>query len=128
MVKYATLTKKEMSDSGQALVLICLILSLILGGRGWVVAALVFLILNMAWPVLFRPFAFVWLNFSHVLGSIVSRIILTLEFFLLVIPIGLIRRAMGKDTLALKKWKKGEESVFVARDHLYQPDDLKNPY
>lgn len=128
MIKYSTLTKKEMSDSGQALVLICLILSLILGSRGWVVAALIFLILNMAWPVLFRPFAFVWLNFSHVLGSIVSRIILTLEFFLLVIPIGLIRRVMGKDSLAFKKWKKGDESVFVTRDHQYTDVDLKNPY
>ena len=100
MVKYSTLTKKEMSDSGQALVLICLILSLILGGRGWVIAALIFLILIMAWPVLFRPFSFAWLNFSHVLGSIFSCVIPTLEFFLLVIPIGLIGLAIGNDSFA----------------------------
>lgn len=128
MKKYANLTVKEMSDSGQALVLICLIVSLFRGGRGWVWASLALLILNMASPRLFRPFAFVWLNFSHYLGIVVSHIILTLEFFLLVVPIGLIRRLMGKDSLALKKWKKGGDSVFTVRDHLYKADDLRNPY
>lgn len=128
MKKYANLTLKEMSDSGQALALICLILALFLGGRVWLWAALVVLILNMASPRLFKWFAFVWLNVSHYLGVVVSHVIMTLEFFLLVVPIGLVRRLMGKDSLLLKKWKRGDESVFVVRDHAYKAEDLRNPY
>ena len=126
--KYANITVKEMSDSGQAFVLICLILCLLLGGRVWLWLALAALVLNMASPRIFKGFAFLWLNFSHVLGVVVSHIILTLQFYLLVLPIGLIRRVMGKDAMALKKWRQGSESVFIERDHTFVADDLRNPY
>lgn len=128
MRKYSSISEKEMADSGQALVLLALILFLFLGGRGWVWAALAFLVLNMACPRLFHGFAFVWLNFSHCLGAVVSRVLLTAQFFLLVLPVGLFRRLLGKDSLALKKWRAGNESVFVVRDHRYEAKDLKNPY
>lgn len=103
MKKYAGLTQKDMSDSGQALVLICLIIALFGGGRGWVVAALALLVVNMAWPGVYKPFAFLWLNFSHALGAVVSRVILTLEFFLLVLPVGMMLRLVGRDAMALKR-------------------------
>ena len=128
MKKYSMLTKKEMSDSGQALALICLIICLLSANRLWVWAALVVLVLNMASPSFFRWFAFLWLNFSHLAGGVVSKAIMTLEFFLLVLPVGAIRRAMGKDALGLQKWRQGDVSVFVVRDHLYKPEDLRNPY
>ena len=128
MKKYSGLTQKEMSGSGQALVLICLIVSLFAGSRGWVVAALVFLVLNMACPGLYKPFAFAWLNFSNALGAVVSRVVLALEFFLLVLPVGMVLRLIGRDAMAMKKWRQGKESVFVVRDHQYTADDLKNPY
>ena len=128
MKKYSGLTPKEMSDSGQALVLICLIVSLLAGSRGWLFAGLVCLIANMAWPKLYKPFAFVWLNFSHALGTVVSRVVLALEFYLLVLPVGLVMRLIGRDSMALGKWRQGQESVFIVRDRKYTADDLKNPY
>lgn len=128
MKKYSQITLKEMSDSGQALVLVCLVLGLILGGRGWLWAGAAFLVLNMACPRLFRPFAFVWLNLSHALGVVVSFIVMSLQFFLLVVPVGIVRRLMGRDAMALRKWRRDGESVFVERNHTYAPDDLKNPY
>ncbi len=128
MKKYADITEKDASDSGQALVLIFLILGFLLGGRAWVWLAVAALVVNMASPGVYRRFAHIWLNFSHALGAVVSRVVLTLEFFLLILPIGLIRRLLGKDPMALKKWKRGDASVFVERDHTYEPGDLKNPY
>ena len=128
MKKYSTLTRKEMSDSGQALVLNFLIILLLTGNRLWLWTALVVLVLNMASPLLFRWFAFLWLNFSILAGGVVSKVIMTLEFFLLVLPVGLVRRAMGKDAMALRKWRRGDDSVFVVRDHMYKPEDFRNPY
>lgn len=128
MKKYADITMKDASDSGQALVLIMLFLGLFLGGRVWLWLAVGALVANMASPRLFRGFAFLWLNFSHALGAVVSRIILTLGFFLLVTPIGLVRRLLGKDPMALKRWKNGDASVLVERNHRYEAADLKNPF
>ncbi len=128
MKKYADITDKESSDSGQALVLILLILGLVLGGRGWLWLAVAALVVNMASPRVYRRFAHLWLNFSNGLGAVVSRILLTLEFFLLVLPIGLVRRLLGKDPMAMKQWKAGDGSVFVDRNHRYEAADLKNPY
>ncbi len=128
MKNYAGSTQKEMSDSGQALVLISLILFLFLEQRVWLWLALACLVLNMACPSLFRWWAFLWLNVSLLLGGVVSRIVMTLEFFLLVLPVGLVRRLMGRDAMALKQWRRGSESVFVERDHVYVAGDLENPY
>lgn len=128
MKKYSTLTMKEMSDSGQALALLCLIIWLFSANRLWVWAAFVVLVLNMTASSFFRWFAFLWLNFSHLTGGVVSKAIMALEFFLLVLPVGAVRRVMGKDALALRKWRQGDASVFVVRDHLYKPEDLRNPY
>lgn len=128
MKKLSSLTVKEMSDAGQALVLICLALFLILGGRFWVWAALVALVLNMASPKIFRWFAWAWWSLAHALGFVVSNIVLAVSFFLVVTPMAVIRRAMGRDPMALRKWRRGDESVFVERNHTYTADDLRNPY
>jgi hypothetical protein len=111
-----------------ALTLLCL-----LGVYFWEVqtlvpAALVILGLTMVWPRAFRPLAGLWFGFSHLLGTIMSRVILTVLFFGLVTPIGLLRRALGADVLQLKKWKKGQESVFQVRGQLVTPKDLQAPY
>ncbi|MCC8189303.1 MAG: SxtJ family membrane protein [Planctomycetes bacterium] len=128
MKRYATLSDRDMAGSGQALVLICLLLGLLVGGRGWLWAAVVALVLNMASPRLFRPFAYLWLNFAHVLGVVVGSIVLACQFFLLVLPVGLVRRLLGRDAMALRQWRQGDGSVFVQRNHTYGPDDLRHPY
>ena len=117
-----------MSDAGQALVLICLALFLIAGGRFWVWAALVALVLNMASPKVFRGFAYLWWNFAHALGNVVSTIVLAVSFYLVVAPMAFLRRLIGRDPMALKKWRRGDESVFIERNHVYTADDLRNPY
>uniref|UniRef100_A0A7C5AMD3 SxtJ n=1 Tax=Desulfobacca acetoxidans TaxID=60893 RepID=A0A7C5AMD3_9BACT len=119
---------EQARDTGMALTLLCL-----LGVYFWEVqtlvpAALVILGLTMVWPRAFRPLAGLWFGFSHLLGTIMSRVILTVLFFGLVTPIGLLRRALGADVLQLKKWKKGQESVFQVRGQLVTPKDLQAPY
>jgi hypothetical protein len=43
-----------------------------------------------------------WMSLAFVLGFIMARVILTLFFFLVMTPIGLAARLMGKDFLSLK--------------------------
>ncbi|MGI6393806.1 MAG: SxtJ family membrane protein [bacterium] len=120
-------TKKAL-DSGLALVLISLIVFFITDCLYALYFATGFLLLCMTIPSVFKPFAKVWFGFSHLLGAIVSKVILSIVFFVVVTPIGLLRELLGKDSLMLKKFKKGKDSVLVERNHLYTKDDISKPY
>jgi hypothetical protein len=115
-------------DTGMALVLLVLLFAYF--GQFYVLlpGAIVLLVMNMAWPRLFIPLSRVWFGLSHLLGKVISRIILTLIFFLIVVPIGLLRRSTGADPMQLKKWKDGSSSVLRKREGPVEAKDLENPY
>jgi hypothetical protein len=121
-------TPEQAKDTGMAMVLICLLLGYWGKFPKFLPVSLALLILTMAWPNAFKPLAGLWFGLSHLLSSIVSRVILTVLFFLVVTPIGVIRRLMGADALQLKKWKQGRDSVFVVREGAIQGKDMTNPY
>lgn len=121
----SSINRTQARDTGMAMVLICLLGWVFTHANAWVVAALVLLVINMTVPMVFKPLGFVWFGLSNVLGAVVSRLILSLIFFIVVTPLALVRRAMGHDSLKLKQWKQGKASVFVERNHRYQADDLE---
>lgn len=43
-----------------------------------------------------------WMSAAFVLGFVVAHVILTLFFYLVVLPVGLVARLVGKDFLSLK--------------------------
>lgn len=90
--------------------------------------ALALQILAMSVPRVFTRVAVVWLGLSHVLGAVMSRVLLSATFFLVVTPIGLARRVMGKDSLRLREFKRGDQSVMSRRDHTCSGVDLERPY
>ena len=122
------ITAKECSDTGMAMVLICLLAGWFTGIRSWFLAAIVLLVLNMIWPTLYYFVAKVWLGLSHLLGAVMSRVILTLIFFLVVTPLALLRRALGHDPMRRKQWKSGTGSVLESRDHTYEPEEIEQPF
>jgi len=121
-------TPEQAKDTGMAMVLICLLLGYWGKFPKFLPVSLVLLIITMAWPKAFKPLAGLWFGLSHLLSSVVSRVLLTVVYFVIVTPIGLIRRLFGADTLQLKKWKKGRDSVFVVREGAIQGKDMENPY
>ncbi len=90
--------------------------------------SVVLLIINMIVPQIYKPVAKLWLGLSNLLGAVMSRVLLTILFFIMVTPIGVFRRIIGNDSLQIKKWKKDSISVFQVRDHAYQPKDIDKPY
>lgn len=134
LVKHAAPTgpsgsaRQRAVDTGMALTLICLILGLAYGRTGWFAAATALLVLNMTAPKIFGPASKVWFGLSGLLGGVMSRVILTLVYFLVLTPMGLLRRALGKDTLRLTEFKKGQGSVFHTRTGPLTPADLKTPF
>lgn len=118
----------QSKDAGLALTLICLLFAYFRGSQTGLLLAIVILVLAMSIPAVFGPFAKVWFGFSHILGEWMSKAILTVLFIALVIPVGLVRRAMGKDAMRLNEWQKGTRSVFRERKHTFTGADLEKPY
>ncbi len=115
-------------DTGLAAVLILLLAAQFTKNIILILPAIAVLLLTMTWPTAFRPLSHVWFGLSHIMGKIVSTILLTIIFLIIVTPIGVIRRMMGADSLSLKKWKKGKESVLNTRDHTFSAKDLERPF
>lgn len=79
-------------------------------------AALLFLIVQAALPTLLKPLYMVWMLLSLLLGWLMSRLLLTLVFFLVIFPISVIMRFLGKDLLNLKLDRQ-RESYWIKRTH-----------
>ena len=82
---------------------------LINGGepRYWsIVLSFIFLTLGLLNSSILSPLNKLWFKFGLFLGKIISPIIMGIIFFLVVTPIGLIMRFLGKDVLNLKLNKK----------------------
>jgi len=67
-------------------------------------------------PRILKYIYLVWMGLALVLGFVVSHIILTLFFFLIITPIGLIARLAGKDFLRLKLDRQAK-SYWIPREH-----------
>jgi Saxitoxin biosynthesis operon protein SxtJ len=58
---------------------------------------------SVVWPRALKYPYIAWMTMAFVLGLVMSHVILTLFFFLLVTPIGLFARLLGKDFLNRKR-------------------------
>ena len=122
------MTKDQSRDTGMAMVLLLLLIYLKTRRDGLVYAAMILHVANMIVPRVYAPVAVLWLGLSHVLGTIMSKILLSILFFGLVTPIGVLRRLFGKDSLKLRAFKANEESAMSVRNHLFVGHDIERPY
>ena len=81
------------------------------------IISLVFLILGLMNSILLTPLNKLWFKFGIILGAIVSPVVMGVVFFLVVTPIGLIMRIIGKDLLN-KKFDKKKITYWIKRDTL----------
>tara|TARA_Y100000590_G_C15569986_1_gene958189 strand:+ start:719 stop:1105 length:387 start_codon:yes stop_codon:yes gene_type:complete len=86
--------------------------------RIWSVAiSLVFLILGLMNSKVLTPLNKLWFKFGIILGAIVAPVIMSIIFFLVITPIGLIMKIMGKDLLN-KKYDRIKKTYWIKRDVL----------
>lgn len=123
-----SISKEQAKDSGMAIVLILLIIGYFSNDDLYYKIAIPVLLMNMIFPRFYYPFAVFWYSLSNLMGTVVSKVLLSVVFFIVVLPIALLRRLLGKDTLLLKKFKKANESVMKTRKHTYVAADLEKPF
>tara|TARA_B110000037_G_C16657820_1_gene317285 strand:- start:51 stop:434 length:384 start_codon:yes stop_codon:yes gene_type:complete len=71
--------------------------------RLWsVIISLIFIFLGLINSKILTPLNKLWFRFGIFLGKIISPVIMGIIFFLVVTPIGLFMRLLGKDLLKLR--------------------------
>ena len=72
--------------------------------RIWsLIISIIFLILGLLNSKILTPLNKIWFKFGVLLGNIISPIVMGIVFFIVVTPISLIMKSLGKDVLNLKK-------------------------
>lgn len=84
-------------------------------GYAFVGFGMLFFLLGWSAPGALRGLYKVWMGLAVVLGFFMSRIILSLLFYLVVTPIGLVMRLVGKDILN-QKWDNNVDSYWIKRE------------
>ena len=69
------------------------------------VLALIFFVLGILNSKFLTPLNKLWMKFGIFLGSIISPVVMGVVFFIVVTPVGLIMRFLGKDLLRINKSK-----------------------
>ena len=74
-----------------------------------------------------RKIHWFWMKLSHIMGAIMSRVLLSVVFFVFLFPIALLSRLFGKkDPLQLKRTQ--GNTYYSERNHQYTAEDLENPW
>lgn len=66
-----------------------------------------------------------WLKLGDLLGYVVSKIVLSVIYFIFLFPIAILYRAFKKDPLKLKK---KHNTYWTTRDYKYIAKDMENPW
>ena len=64
----------------------------------WIIA-IVFVVWGLVAPNTLRPFYRLWMHFGFVMNFIMTRILLGIVFYVLLLPYGLVFRLCGKDSM-----------------------------
>lgn len=129
-IKNIKSTKKELQSFG---ILICVVLGLV-GAFWWwkgygnflffFLGSFAFVILGLISPILLAPFYKVWIILSLFLSFIMTRVILSILFYFVITPIGLVSRIFHVKFLDLRVdanqksyWDYREDKIFVRDDY-----------
>lgn len=84
----------------------------------FLVTGVLLFIITFTIPTILKPFYFLWMVFAAILGWVMSRLILSILYYLVFTPIGLIGRIFGFRFIEIK-WDEDSESYWNSRsDHI----------
>jgi hypothetical protein len=120
--------RKELRTFGISLGVVCLLWAGILWWRGhgaavpWLLgAAPVLVLLALVAPFALRPIHFVWMPVARGIARVFTWLLLTLAYYLVFTPFGIVMRMLGKDPLqrrfepeAATYWEARNDGPFEA--------------
>ena len=68
-------------------------------------------------PALVKPLYYAWMTLAVALGYVMTRVLLTIFFFLVLTPVALVFRLIGRDALH-RKLDRSAPSYWIEKTHL----------
>ena len=128
-IKYIKSKKSDLRNFGITIGIIFLIISGFLFWKEkesfqiFLTIGIILFLTAIALPSVLKPVYWIWMIFSIILGWFMTRVILSLLFYVVFTSIGLTLRFFGKQFLELR-WDKSKESYwnFRTNEHLQNED------
>ncbi len=84
------------------------------GGSAFLILGTLLILTALFQPRILRPVHRVWMTLALILGFVMTRVILTIVFFAVLTPIGLLQRLFGKRAVEVA-FRTGAESYWEPR-------------
>jgi hypothetical protein len=126
-------TNKDLRIFGLTMTVAFAVLGLIFIWRdfpGWIVLFCIsgfFLLTGLALPIILRPIEWLWMKIAHVIGIVMTYVLLTLTYYIIITPIGLLMRLFGHDPMK-RKFDKNAESYWSDVDPEGPTSRPEKPY
>ncbi|MDD5528933.1 MAG: hypothetical protein PHX21_02765 [bacterium] len=92
--------------------------------KSLLIIALLLNIIGLCSNFLAGKINWLWFKIAELLGFITSKVLLSIVFFVFLLPISLLYRLFNRNsTMQLKKTRK---TYYFTRNHKYTPKDLEN--
>ena len=88
----------------------------------------VLMALGIVAPQLLRWVYIAWMSLAFVLGFVMAHVILTLFFFFVITPVGLLARLTGKDFLSLKLDHAAKSYWLPREQKARKPEDYERQF
>ena len=133
--KKKPIDRKELRNFGLSLGVVCLLWAGFLWWRGhlgpirWLVGASpILVLLALTAPIALHPIHRVWMPVARGIARGLTWLLLTLVFYLVFTPYGIVMRALGKDLLRCRI-DRDRPSYWISRDDgPFQPERLRKQY
>jgi hypothetical protein len=122
------LTREQIKDTGTVFGLIMLIAGIYTGSQFWLKFSFATILLALLVPISFKYPARFWFIISEKIGTVVSTIVLSIIYFLIVIPVSFARRGLKKDPMMIRSFRLRGYSGWIERKCKYSPADLNKPF
>ena len=112
-------------ESTLVVVLLCIVGYHFTSSPYFLLAAFVLGFLGLLIPSLAQGIDFVWGKLLGYVGWVNSRVLLSLIFFVILMPLSFVYRLFNRDSLGLKK---NSTSYFKVRNKTFEARDLEHPW
>lgn len=125
---FSKIPEKQYLETGVILMIVLVIAGLFTNQQVYYLISLITGVTAILMPAVFHPVAFLWFGFSKVIGTVMSKMLMGIIYYLIITPVALFRKLTGKDTLKLTQLKKNRTTVFIERSHTYDSTDMTHHY
>lgn len=121
-----SISKHQCRDFAIVAALVTAIIAATTDCHGALPTTIVLLLLAAIVPKIFHPMAWVWFKIARILEKGASAILLTMVYYFVVCPVGIVRRLTGKAPTHSKQ--DDTESYFRTEDKTYTSEDLTKQF